>query len=582
MATARRRRPFGVRLYLALAFAAVALITAGLAYLLANDTGEPEADRELTDLAVGRTAGLADALGSRPGGDTPATLSGSTDAGFAAWAFDAEGKLLTPESGEGISVDAVKGGREAVRDALLGSGVVVDRPEGATVVALPILRNGRIAGAVLAHSTRSPEVADALRAAKDAREDRITALGVAVIVAVLISFLIASAITSRVKRLAESAARISEGGLDEPLQGTGGRDEISDLGRALETMRDTLRGSFGALREERDRLSAIFEALADAVMVVQADGEVRFSNAAAHELIDLDGRAIGPLIPWLRRASRRGTSEHDALAFRDRVYSVNARELPAEGAVLAVVRDRTEELRREVAEREFVSNAAHELRNPIAGISGAIEVLQDGAKEDRGARDHFLGRLSEDAERISRLTDSLLTLARMEAVGEGGTEAFDVAIVMREASEAVSVPAGVEFELEVVPDLVAQGDRVLLRQVLVGLLTNALKHTPPPGRVSLRGRRGRREGGGDREAEVRLEVTDTGTGIAPEEVGRIFERFYRGTGSLEKEGFGLGLSIARRMVDVMGGEIGVSSEPGEGSTFWVHLRAAKPAPTPIA
>ena len=123
-----------------------------------------------------------------------------------------------------------------------------------------------------------PQVQQAI---EELRGDRLTALGVAVAVAVLVSFLIASAITSRVKRLAESAARISEGELDEPLEGTGGRDEITELGRALETMRGALRETFGALREERDRLSAIFEALSDAVMVVQPDGEVRFSNAAA-------------------------------------------------------------------------------------------------------------------------------------------------------------------------------------------------------------------------------------------------------------------------------------------------------------
>ena len=143
----------------------------------------------------------------------------------------------------------------------------------------------------------------------------------------------------------------------------------------------------------------------------------------------------------------------------DRVYSLNARQLPAEGAVLAVVRDRTEELRREVAEREFVSNAAHELRNPIAGISGAIEVLRAGAKDDPEAREHFLARLSEDAERISRLTESLLTLARMEAVGEGGTEALDVAIVVEEATEAVVPPDGVGVEFDIGNDLVGQGDR---------------------------------------------------------------------------------------------------------------------------
>ncbi|MET0927422.1 MAG: HAMP domain-containing sensor histidine kinase, partial [Solirubrobacterales bacterium] len=239
------------------------------------------------------------------------------------------------------------------------------------------------------------------------------------------------------------------------------------------------------------------------------------------------------------------------------------------------VRDRTEELRREVAEREFVSNAAHELRNPIAGISGAIEVLRAGAKDDPEAREHFLVRLSEDAERISRLTESLLTLARMEAVGEGGTEALDVTLVVEEATEAVAAPEGVEVEMNLRADLAAQGDRVLLRQVLIGLLTNAFKNTAAPGKVIVRAMPALGSG-------VRIEVIDTGSGIAPEEIDRIFERFYRGSGSLEKEGFGLGLSIARRMVDVMGGEIGVESIEGSGSTFWVRLRAAQPATTPVA
>jgi signal transduction histidine kinase len=243
--------------------------------------------------------------------------------------------------------------------------------------------------------------------------------------------------------------------------------------------------------------------------------------------------------------------------------------------VLAVVRDRTGELRREVAEREFVSNAAHELRNPIAGITGAIEVLRAGAKDDPDAREHFLSRLDADAERISRLTDSLLTLARMEAVGEGGTELLDVALVVEEACDGVIAPDGVEVEADVSGELVAHGDRVLLRQVLVGLLTNAFKNTPPPGKVMVRVRE-------QDDERVLIQVTDTGTGIAEEEVGRIFERFYRGSGSLEQEGFGLGLSIARRMVDVMGGEIGVDSEEGSGSTFWIRLRAAKPAATPVA
>jgi signal transduction histidine kinase len=169
----------------------------------------------------------------------------------------------------------------------------------------------------------------------------------------------------------------------------------------------------------------------------------------------------------------------------------------------------------------------------------------------------------------------LLTLARIESVGEGGTEVLDVGIAAEEAAQAVTPPEGIDFTLELDPDLAAQGDRVLLRQVLIGLLTNAFKNTTPPGAVTLRARRR-----GD--ADVLIEVSDTGTGIPADEIDRIFERFYRGAGSLEQEGFGLGLSIAKRMVDVMGGEIGVDSEPGQGSDFWVRLPAAKPAATPVA
>jgi two-component system phosphate regulon sensor histidine kinase PhoR len=560
-----------VRLYLAVAFAAVALITAGLAYLLVADSGEEAADDELTQIASGRTSQLAAELGSRRPGDAATIIAGITEEGYSAWVFNGDGRLTTTETSNGVELLEVPSARAAVQSALIGSRPLEELAGGVTVVAVPILRKGRIDGAILARSVRSREVQSAI---EELRGERLTALGVAITVAVLVSFLIASAITSRVKRLAESAARISEGDLDEPLAAAGGRDEITDLGRALERMRGALRQTFSALREERDRLSAILEALSDAVMVVQPDGEVRFSNAAAADLIGDDGRAIDPLVPWLRRAWRRSVVYNDALRVDDRVYSLNARQLAAEGAVLAVVRDRTEELRREVAEREFVSNAAHELRNPIAGISGSVEVLRAGAKDDPEAREHFLGRLSEDAERISRLTESLLVLARMEAVGEGGTEALDIAIVLEEASEAVAAPAGIEVVVEAGHDLVAQGDRVLLRQVLIGLLTNAFKNTPPPGTVTVRARRA--------DDAVTIEVVDTGTGIAPEEIGRIFERFYRGSGSLEQEGFGLGLSIARRMVDVMGGEIGVDSVAGEGATFWVRLRAAQPATTPIA
>jgi two-component system, OmpR family, phosphate regulon sensor histidine kinase PhoR len=329
------------------------------------------------------------------------------------------------------------------------------------------------------------------------------------------------------------------------------------------------------LATERDRLSAIFDGLTEAVIVAGENGEVRFTNPAAGRLVR-DGQPEPALVPALRRAAERGAAEIPVLSIEGRVYGVQARRVPAERAVLLVVRDRTEELKREEAEREFVSNAAHELRNPLAGIMGSIEVLRGGAKDDPDARDRFLARLADDAERMTRLTQSLLMLARVEAEGAPDpAQVVDVSLAAEEALDAVEAPEGVELKAEIAPDLVAEGEPVLLRQVMIGLLTNACGNTPPPGTVTLRASRGD-------ENTVTIEVQDTGKGIPAEEQDRVFERFYRGSATLEGEGFGLGLSIAKRMVDVMGGEIGLQSEPGAGSIFWVRLRAAKPTPTPVA
>jgi signal transduction histidine kinase len=559
-----------MRLWLGAAFAGVSLITAASVYVFVDDSSGRTLQSESADLAVGKTSSLANNLSKADKLRARNSLTEANTGNFEAWALNRHGNPYAP--GQDLArLDTVQQKTEAVRVALDGRLYRTSLPGNVTVAAAPIVGKSYVRGVVVTRAAPPPALT---RAFDQLRGDRLRALLIAIAIGVLVGFIVSSLIAIRVRRLARAAEQMAAGHFDAPLP-PGGGDEIGDLTRSLDTMRQELRATFGMLATERDRLSAIFDGLKEAVIVVGEDGGVRFTNPAAGRLVR-DGQPAAALVPSLRRAAERGSDEIPVLSIDGRVYGVQARRVPAEHAVLLVVRDRTEELKREQAEREFVSNAAHELRNPLAGIMSGIEVLRGGAKEDPDARDRFLTRLAGDAERMTRLTQSLLTLARVEAAGQHDPElVVDVSLALEEAAEAVEPPEGVEIRTEVEPDLVAQGDPVLVRQVMIGLLTNACAHTPAPGTVTLRAARGE-------DKTVNIEVEDTGKGIPPEEQDRVFERFYRGSATLGSEGFGLGLSIAKRMVQVMGGDIGVRSEPGRGSTFWVRLRAAKPTPTPVA
>jgi signal transduction histidine kinase/HAMP domain-containing protein len=564
-----RRVP--MRLWLGAAFAGVSLVTGLAVYVFVNDSSGRTLQSESADLAVGRTSSIADQLETTTDIDGAELLNEANSDTFRVWAVNRRGGPFASNAIAPADLRTIEGAGEAVEVARAGRRFRDDLAGDLTLASAPIFGTNGIRGAVVV--VAEPPAA-LTRAFDDLRGDRLRALAISVAIGILVGFVVSSLISIRVKRLAVAAEQMAAGRFDAPLP-SGGGDEIGDLTSSLDSMREALRQSFDALATERNRLSAILDGMREAVIVVADDGSVRFANPAAEPLVR-EGRPAVGLIGALRRADAHEVDETPTLHIGERVYGVHARKVPAERAVLMVVRDRTDELKREEAEREFVSNAAHELRNPLAGISSAIEVLRAGAKDDPEARELFLERLGEDAERMTRLTQSLLMLARVEAASEReDAEVVDVTHAAEEAAAAVDPPEGVEVVSELGRDLVAEGEPVLLRQVLIGLLTNACKNTRAPGTVRLRGSRG-----GD--GVVTIEVSDNGRGIPAEEQDRVFERFYRGSGALESEGFGLGLAIAKRMVDVMGGEIGLDSESGSGSTFWVRLREAEPTPTPVA
>ncbi len=560
-----------MRVWLAAGFTLVCILTAAIVYLFVDTASEDLLSNRATELAVGRTARLADSL-TVPDVDVETEVNAANGEGFAAWYFNAEGELVAPR-GQTYEFTGQDTYHSVLDTALKGTRNSRDIEDGEiTVVGIPVRQVSGETGAVVGRYSRPIVLQGAL---ETLRSRSFRAALIAVLIGTLVGVGIASLITVRLKRLASRADDLASGNFDLRLP-TSGADEIGDLARSLDSMRLALKENFRALRADRDELTAIFDGLGDAVLVIDdVSGAVRYSNSAAAALLDENGRPPEPMNLPIQRAAREGFAAHPAMRIGDKAFALQARALADDQAVLVVVRDRTDEMRKEFAERDFVSNAAHEIRNPLAGISSAIEVLQSGAKDDPEARDHFLNRLAADADRMSRLTRSLLTLARVEALGAGEIEVVDVNSAIDDICSQVEVPVGLELVREVEPDLAAKADPTLLRQVLIGLVTNALKNTPAPGTVTVRGSRT----DGD---EVLVEVIDTGTGIPRAEIERVFERFYRRSQTRRQEGFGLGLAIARRMVDVMGGRIGAHSIEGEGSTFWVRVPVIEQTETPVA
>jgi signal transduction histidine kinase len=205
--------------------------------------------------------------------------------------------------------------------------------------------------------------------------------------------------------------------------------------------------------------------------------------------------------------------------------------------------------------RQLLADIAHELRTPLAILQGRIEGLLDGVYPRD--EDH-LAELLEETRHLSRLVEDLGTLARAEAGAlELRKETVDLGDLLRDVAASLPRPVAVQ----VPPDLpTVEADPGRIRQVLLNLLANALRHTPPEGAVSI-----------EVQAEPRrilIRVRDTGSGIAPEDLPRIFERFQKGSDS---GGSGLGLAIARKLVLAHGGDIGIESTPGRGTEVTVSL-----------
>ena len=342
---------------------------------------------------------------------------------------------------------------------------------------------------------------------------------------------------------------------------------------------------FDVLHQERAWLTAIVEQMPGGVIIAEApSGRVLTVNEQARNLLGiadgqtlhgidrafkLDGSRYAPAEFPLARAlaGERVAGERMEIAGPEGERSViDVRAAPVRDhtdkitAAVSLLEDVTGQEDRDRAERDFVTNAAHELQSPLAAITSSIEVLQAGAKEGP-ERELFLAHIERESRRLDRLTRALLTLARAQvAVEEPQQELIDVCPMLEAIAERTEPSQGVEVTVECPVDLAVITNRALLEQAISNVVRNSVKYTKE-GSVCLIGAR--------RGDDVVVAVRDTGPGIPREALPRVTERFYRAAEG--EEGFGLGLAIVDATMTVLGGELQIASSVGYGTTATLNL-----------
>ena len=344
----------------------------------------------------------------------------------------------------------------------------------------------------------------------------------------------------------------------------------------LDRRETEIRQNVAASEEERRSSERILASMQEGVLLFGPNGAATYANPALEQHLGSAPSSIDALIPMgLREAVRRAiltrlpVETETETGSPTRWLRASATPVGGDDSVLLVVRDVTEARRLEAVRRDFVANASHELKTPVASILAAAETIHDAALDDPEIVPRFAAQLERDAVRLSRIVSDLLDLSRLEAGSEADASVVLDAIVREEVERFDPAARDAEVELVVRSEAVnVRGSARDLALLVRNLVDNALRYTGAGGHVGVVVRLD------DEEAVITVE--DTGVGIPRRDLPRIFERFYRVDRARSREtgGTGLGLSIVRHVVENHGGRISVDSELGRGTRVEVRLPAA--------
>lgn len=391
----------------------------------------------------------------------------------------------------------------------------------------------------------------------------------------------------RIQRLARA---IRSGNLEARLYASRA-PQLTPLYFELNQMANAIEGQIKALSNASAEQQAVLRSMIEGVLVIDQQGYVRTVNRAALNFLDVtvlhaEGQPYSELFqhPELQRFVAKALTLEEmepmtvTLGGRvERILEVQAAPLLAtEGVapgVLFVMYDVTRIHRLESVRRDFVANVSHELRTPVTSIKGFVETLLDGAKDEPESLNRFLGIIARQAERLNSIFNDLLTLAKLEAGGDGASIEMEV----RQLSELIQAAVddcghraaekGMKIEVSARGAYKVRANASLIQQALVNLIDNAVKYSDPNRPVQVESRADGRF--------IEVAIVDKGPGIEPTHLARLFERFYRVDQGRSRQlgGTGLGLSIVKHIAHVHGGEVSVESVVGQGSRFSLFLPA---------
>jgi two-component system phosphate regulon sensor histidine kinase PhoR len=414
------------------------------------------------------------------------------------------------------------------------------------------------------------------------RRSALIAMAIAIPLALIVSWMLSAPLARRVHAIARVADRYSSGDLSRSTYDYG-TDELGTVARALDTSVQELGGRLEELSRDRARMGAILAGMVEGVLVVDRQGRLQLVNRAAQEMLRVDESAASrsylevirhpDIAAQLTRALRgEDAGSHEVALSRDPGRTFIARAAPVSGTggggAVLVLHDITDLRRADQIRRDFVANVSHELRTPLTAIRGYVEALLD-EPADADSTQKFLEIIARHTTRMERLVKDLLRLARLDARQEVLEMArCDVRQIFSGviADLAPSIEAKMQQVAIDVPLDATQvdGDPAKLHDIVRNLVENAVNYSPDGADVTLAAARV--------NGKYTITVADSGPGIPQEDLGRVFERFYRVDKSRSRPGgTGLGLAIVRHLVELHGGEARAENAPSGGAVFTVIL-----------